>query len=186
VLVHGLKDNAKKMARLARHLGKEGRDAHCCDLIPSWGQVGLESLAEQLRDFVGSSVPPEQPFDLVGFSMGGLVSRYYLQRLNGLQRVRRFVTISTPHRGSLLARFVSNPGCRQMRPGSAFLQDLARDEECLATTRFTSLWTPLDAMVLPPSSSVVSGARYRKIWCLAHPLMVWESSCLQAVTEALD
>lgn len=185
VLVHGFKDDAAKMRRLARHLQAEGRQPHSCTVAPSWGQVGVDALAEQLKAFIEASVPDGQPVDLVGFSMGGLVSRYYLQRLGGLERVRRFVTIATPHGGSLWAWLLPNAACRQMRPGSAFLLDLARDADRLAPTGFTSFWTPFDAIVLPAKSAVLPAARCRKIWCLAHPLMVREPRCLRAVAEAL-
>ncbi len=39
-------------------------------------------------------------FDLVGHSMGGLVSRYYIENLLGYDHVRRLITIDTPHWGS--------------------------------------------------------------------------------------
>jgi triacylglycerol lipase len=186
VLVHGLKDSAKKMARLARYLDSEGWRTHSCDLVPSWGQVGLEVLARQLRAFVADRLPADEPFNLVGFSMGGLVGRYYLQRLDGLARVRRFVTIATPHRGSLLAYAFGNPGFRQMRPESEFLKDLDRDVDRLAAAGFTCLWTPLDLVVLPANSSVVPTARCRKIWCIGHPFMVWQRHCHRAVAQALE
>ena len=63
--------------------------------------------------------------------MGGLVSRYYVQRLGGIERVRRLITISTPHQGTLWAHMVGNPGSRQMRPGSAFLSKLNHDAAML-------------------------------------------------------
>ena len=186
VLVHGLKDTARKMARLARYLDAEGWPTYSCDLAPSGGQVGMDELAGQLDAYVQRTLPPEEPFNLIGFSMGGLVGRYYLQRLNGLERVHRFVTIATPHRGSILAYLHGNPGFRQMRPGSDFLKDLDRDADLLAATGFTSLWTPLDVMVLPASSSVIPPARCRKVWCLAHPCMVWQRHCHRAVAESLE
>lgn len=186
ILVHGLKDRATKMARLARYLEEaEGRRTHCCELTPNWGEKGLECLAEQLRAFVEERVPGGERCDLVGFSMGGLVGRYYLQRLGGLERVRRFVTLATPHRGSLLAWLFRTPGIRQMRPGSDFLEDLNGDAARLTAVGFTSLWTPFDTMVLPASRSVLPAARCRRLWCLAHPLMVWQRHCHRAVAEAL-
>lgn len=46
---------------------------------------------------------------LIGHSMGGLVSRYYIECLGGWQSVRRLYTLGTPHRGSLNALgFLSN------------------------------------------------------------------------------
>lgn len=187
LLIHGIKDNASKMERLARYLRAEGRESHTLSLVPSFGQVGLDELAKQIASYVDRTFGAEQPIDLVGFSMGGLVSRYYVQRLGGDQRVRHLVTISSPHRGTLFAYLVPNAGCRQMRPGSAFLRDLNGDaDRVFRRVRFTSFWTPLDLIILPAASSIVPSATCRHIWCAAHPLMVWEPRCLRAVAEALE
>ena len=144
-----------------------------------------EQKYAELQTRIDDLFPKEQPLDFVAFSMGGLVCRYYLQRLGGLERTGRFVTISTPHRGSWLAWLLFNTGGRQMRPGSPFLRDLARDADRLEATRFTSLWTPLDVMIVPSNSSVIPEARCRKIWCLMHPLMVLEPRCLRAAAQSL-
>jgi triacylglycerol lipase len=185
ILVHGLLDSSRKMARLARHLRELGREAHTLDLVPSWGKVGLEKFAAQVAAFVEKTLPPGRRFDLVGFSMGGLVSRYYLQRLGGLERVDRFISIAAPHNGSLLAWLIPTPGCRQMRPGSAFLRDLESDVDRLGKLQFTSIWTPFDLMIVPAHSSILSCAKNRLLWCLAHPLMVLQPSALRAVEAAL-
>ncbi|MEA3207122.1 MAG: triacylglycerol lipase [Chthoniobacter sp.] len=186
LLIHGIKDDARKMERMARHLRQEGREVHTMSLRPSWGQKGLDELAVQIAAEADRLFAPDQTFDLVAFSMGGLVSRYYVQRLGGLERVRRFVTISTPHQGTVFAYLIANPGCRQMRPGSAFLRDLASDAHRLEQVQFTSVWTPLDLIILPARSSAVPQARNRKLWIVAHPLMVWQPLALRAVSAALD
>ena len=186
LLIHGIMDNSRRMEPLARYLRAHGRTVHTMSLTPSWGQVGLDELAGQVADFAGKTFAPHERFDLVGFSMGGLVCRYYLQRLGGLERVHRFVTISTPHQGTVMAWLIANPGCRQMRPRSAFLRDLDRDAATLERVRFTSLWTPLDLTIVPAQSSVVAGAQSRRLWCIAHPLMVYQPSCQEAVRVALE
>ncbi len=73
-----------------------------------------------------------------------------------------------------------------MRPGSPFLRDLARDADALRRVHFVSLWTPLDLIILPARSSVVATGDCRRVWCAAHPLMVLQPSCQQAVALALD
>lgn len=46
---------------------------------------------------------------LIGHSMGGLVSRYYLEALGGWEKCRALITFGTPYRGSLNAlNFLSN------------------------------------------------------------------------------
>lgn len=186
VLLHGIYDTARKMERLAGYFRSRGRNAYPFSVAPSSGEVGLEILAAQLQGHIERTFPAGQRIDLVGFSMGGLICRYYLQRLGGLGRVRRFVTISTPHRGSLLAWLVENPACRQMRPGSRFLRDLASDVGRLAVAGFTSLWTPFDLMILPANSSVIPEARCKSIWCIGHSLMVWDERSFRAVAAALE
>jgi triacylglycerol lipase len=128
---------------------------------------------------------PEQKFDLLGFSMGGLVSRYYLRRLNGIARVRRFISISCPHNGTLIAFLRSNAGARLMRPGSPFLSDLNSDTSVLDRIRVTSIWTPFDLMTFPASSSLVAFGRSVRVGVLAHPLMIRSRRVLRSVLRAL-
>ena len=64
--------------------------------------------------------------------MGGIVCRYYLQRLGGIARVDRFVAISAPEHGTWWANtcpaeLLRWPGVAQLRPDSAFLRDLNSD-----------------------------------------------------------
>ena len=185
LLVHGLKDNARKMEPMARYLRYQGWDARTITVSPSWGQKGLEELAGQVAKYIDAHYPKDQKIDLVGFSMGGLVSRYYLQRLGGLDRVQRFVSISAPNRGSILAWLIPNAGCRQMRPGSAFLRDLDSDADSLKKIEFTSFWTPFDLTIIPAHSSVMPQARNHRTLVLMHPLMVWQKSCMKWVACAL-
>ncbi len=153
VLVHGLWNTAGIFSILKAHLENQGWSVYALSMTPNNGDAPLETLAEQVALFINKCVGPEQPIDLVGFSMGGLVSRYYVQRLGGLSRVQRLVTVSAPHRGTALGLLSDRPGVRQMRPGSVFLKSLNQDRHQLETLRFVSLWTPFDLLILPPWSS---------------------------------
>ena len=50
---------------------------------------------------------------------------------------------------------------------------------------FTSLYTPMDLVILPATSSRMKQARNISVPVLAHPLMVLDGRCLRAVVEAL-
>jgi triacylglycerol lipase len=184
LLVHGFADSQRNLRWMARHLQREGWEVHLLSLTPNLGQKGLEPLAGQIDAYARQEFGTRR-FDLVGFSMGGLVSRYYVQRLGGLDRVDRLVTLSAPHNGSLLANLVPNQGCREMRPGSPFLRDLASDADKLEALKFTSFYTPFDLVILPPSSSEMPQARNVRLMVAAHPFMVLDRRCLRAVAEAL-
>jgi triacylglycerol lipase len=188
LLVHGIADSERNMRWMARYLRKEGWEVHTMSLTPNWGQHGLEPLAGQVAAYAHAEFG-DRRFNLVGFSMGGLVGRYYMQRLGGIDRVDHFVTLSAPHHGTALANLsvmlVSNQGCHEMRPGSPFLRDLACDADRLKEVKFTSLYTPFDLVILPPQSSEMPQARNVRIPVAMHPLMVLDPRCLRAVEEAL-
>ena len=184
VLVHGIYSSSGDLARLASHLRREGRTVFLLDFATCDGACLLEDLAAELHSFVEEHVPTGA-FDLVGFSMGGLVSRYYLQRLAGEARVTHFVSLAAPHAGTVLARLLARPGVLQMRRGSAFLRDLERDQDRLRTLKVTSLYTPLDLMIVPARSSELRHARNVRIWALTHPSLILEKRCLRAVSAAL-
>src|SRR5688572_19753710 len=109
ILVHGIHSDAGCMRRLEKHLRAQGRLVFSPSLRPCTGSARLEVLASQLAEFADHHVPGRK-FDLVGFSMGGLVSRYYVQRLGGLKRVEHFVTMATPHQGTKMAWLHPGPG----------------------------------------------------------------------------
>ena len=118
--------------------------------------------------------------------MGGIVSRYYVQRLGGIERVQRFITISSPHQGTTVAHLSQLPGCRQMRPSSFLIQDLNQDVEMLEQLNFTSIWTPFDLMIVPAKSSRLPVGREVVLPVAAHAWMLKDSRCIQAVVAALS
>jgi len=185
-LVHGFKDTGSKMRRLADFLRRQGRPAHAVTLQPSWGEVGIDTLAEKLKATIEAETGPDGPIDLIGFSMGGLISRYYVQQLGGVERVKCLFTIATPHRGTWNAHWLSRPACLQMRPGSAFLRDLNADLSALERVSFLSLWTPLDLMIVPAHSSRMAVGGESIHWVVAHPLMVWQRSVWRKIEAALS
>jgi triacylglycerol lipase len=186
LLIHGITDTSDKMRKIASYLDDRGWPVQTIDLTPNNGDSRLEILAEQVADLISRTFAPHQPIDIVGFSMGGLVARYYIQRLGGIDRVQRFITLSTPHRGTMAAYFSERPGCVQMRPDSKFVRDLNRDAHVLNQLNFTSIWTPFDLIILPPSSSQLGIGTEIMFPVAAHPLMVFDRRCLEALSNALS
>ena len=186
LLIHGINDTEAVFHSMSRYLTRLGYSVHSFSLTPNNGHLGLEYLAAQVSSYVASTFAPDQPFDLVGFSMGGIVSRYYVQRLGGIAQVKRFVTIASPHQGTWIAYGSERPGCRQMRPGSAFLQDLNQDAEILSQLDFTSIWTPLDLMIVPANSSLMPIGQSVPVWVPSHAWMVSHPQSLQAVASCLQ
>jgi triacylglycerol lipase len=185
LLVHGIADSAASMQMLRARLARDGRESLPITLKPGDGRISLEALSLQLRDYVQTHFSAREKIDLVGFSIGGLVCRYYIQMLGGSSRVDRLVTISTPNHGTLLARLSGRAACKEMRPGSHFLRKLNEDCSILGEVEITSLWTPLDLIIIPAKSSRPPIGINKPIPVLAHPLMILQRRPLEEVANAL-
>lgn len=186
LLVHGINDTGAVFNKMARYLGKQGRIVSALDLIPNNGSELLDKLAQQVANYVNTNFAPEQPLDIVGFSMGGIVSRYYIQRLGGIERVKRFITISSPHFGTNIAYATRLAGAVQMQPNSDFLNDLNSDVGMLKKLNFTSIWTPYDLMIVPAKSSKIPFGKEVVLPVAFHPWMLTDDRTLEIVAEALD
>ncbi len=186
VLVHGIFDTYQVFDTMASHLRENGWQTHSFNLEPNNGDVGLDELAVQVADYIASNFTPTESLDLVGFSMGGIISRYYVQKLGGIKRVQRLVTISAPNHGTVTAYFPQNIGGKQMRPQSQFLQDLNRDVAILEKINYTCIWTPFDLMILPATSSKMPVGEEIVLPVGLHPWMLTDPQCIESVATALS
>jgi len=185
LLVHGINDTGAVFNKMAFSLRQQGLSVHTVDLIPNNGSEVLEKLAQQVANYVNDTFATAQPLDIVGFSMGGIVSRYYIQRLGGINKVQRFITISSPHKGTIIAYGTWLAGAVQMRPNSDFINDLNADFKMLKQLNFTSIWTPYDLMILPATSSRLGIGKEVTIPVILHPLMLTDTRTLTIVADAL-
>ncbi len=122
---------------------------------------------------------------LVGHSMGGLVARAYLRRYGGA-KVHCLVTIGTPHHGSMHAWLFPGICLAQMRPGSAWLAELNRDEPTLAPVPVVSLWSWHDSMVAPQASSCLAGAANIELTGIGHNALLGDAQVFGLVAAELE
>lgn len=186
LLVHGIWDTAKVFRRMIPFLKERGLEVYDLDLAPNNGTKGLDDLAQQVVSKAEAAFGKEQAFDLLGFSMGGIVSRYYVQRLGGISRVQRFITLSAPSHGTVIAYFNQGLGCVQMRPNSSLLKDLNSDAAMLSQINFTSIWTPYDMMIVPADSSRMPVGENVVVPVMNHAWMLTDEKSLSAIATALS
>lgn len=156
VLLHGFIDNRSVFVLLRRSLVQHGRrqvtslnySPLTCDIRTAAESFGRH--IEEICERTGSA-----RVDVVGHSLGGLIARYYAQRLGGDRRVRTLVTLGTPHAGTGAVPLANaHPIVRQMRPGSGLLAELARPAPG-CRTRFVAFWSDLDQVMDPPETARV-------------------------------
>ncbi|HEX3706658.1 MAG TPA: alpha/beta fold hydrolase [Mycobacteriales bacterium] len=153
LMLHGMVDNRSIFALLRRNLRRRGFGRVVTMNYRIWTS-DVRSAARQLAETVEAICEQTgyERIHVVGHSMGGLVARYYVQRLGGDARVHTVVTLGTPHRGTHIARIVPRGVCQQMVPGSDVLTELEEPApEC--QTRFVSFWSDIDALMSPKESA---------------------------------
>ncbi|MGW7055968.1 alpha/beta fold hydrolase [Streptomyces sp. NPDC054887] len=157
VLLHGFVDNRSVFVVLRRSLARHGWH-HLESLNYSPLTCDIRTAAELLGRHVEEicARTGHARVDVVGHSLGGLIARYYVQRLGGDVRVRTLVTLGTPHAGTAVAPPMSaHPLVRQMRPGSDVIEELRRPATS-CRTRFVSFWSDLDQLMLPVTTARLS------------------------------
>lgn len=179
LLVHGIWDTGARLRPLRRALEEADLGPIVAiDLSPNDGRAPILELAAQVdraaRELAERA--GRERVDVVGFSMGALTTRTFIQKLGGKHRVRRFVSISGPHAGTATAYAIPFAGVREMRPRSALLRELEADPDPWGACEVHVLYTPFDLMILPATSSRLPGARSETVvpvalhrWMIEHP-----------------
>ena len=185
VLVHGIFGDSSQMDPVRKRLEKQGFECFSPSLKPADARDGLEVLADQLKKEIDLHFDEREPFAIIGYSMGGIVSRHYLQHLGGSRRCAAFITISSPHQGTRVAWLYPGKGAAQMRPGSEFLARLDASQDSLGGLEVVSYRTPMDLVIVPDRNSVWDRAENLDFPVAMHPLMLRSRRVLSDIEHHL-
>ncbi len=152
LLVHGFADNRSAFTVLGRALRRRGSGVvHCLNYSVLTALTGdVRSAAHELGREVERicEATGAERVHVVGHSLGGLVARYYVQRLGGDARMHTLVTLGTPHHGTLTAYLLPTPVLLQLRPHSDIMTELAAPAPG-CRTHFVAVWSELDEWIVP-------------------------------------
>ncbi|MFD0528634.1 esterase/lipase family protein [Kitasatospora arboriphila] len=126
LLLHGFVDNRAVFGPLRRDLHRHGwTHLHALNYSPLTRDVRAAAVLLARHVEWAAQAHGGRPVALVGHSLGGLIARYYVQRLGGHELVPEVVTLATPHEGTTAALLPNPfPITRQLRPGSDLLAEL--------------------------------------------------------------
>lgn len=159
VLLHGFADNRSVFLLLRRALLRDEPAALPRRTVASLNYSPLTCDIRAAAELFGRHVTEVRKrtgadrVDVVGHSLGGLIARYYVQRLGGDAAIRTLVTLGTPHSGTRVAPLAdAHPIVRQLRPESPVVAEL-RQPAPGCRTRFVCVWSDLDQVMVPTSTA---------------------------------
>ena len=152
ILIHGLWNNSSIFSSISSKLDDIGVEYFAPTLKHSYGMTSIIDLTNILNELILEKYGLEKKLDILGFSMGGIIGRFWLQKFNGYKRTRRFISIGSPHKGTFIAQLVPKfpfRGISEMKIKSKFLRELAKNDFLLDAIECINFFTYWDFMVFP-------------------------------------
>jgi triacylglycerol esterase/lipase EstA (alpha/beta hydrolase family) len=148
-----------------------------------WAVGDIEQSAQQLSDFVRQVLSETRAtkVDIVGWSQGGMMPRWYMRFDGGASYVHKLVGLAPSNHGTTVDGLFSLinadtalglPGplsvigctaCDQQEIGSSFLQTLNAGRDTLPGVNYAVIETQDDEVVTPYSSAFLSGPAVENI-----------------------
>jgi triacylglycerol lipase len=181
-------DTPRIFDRLVEHLGPSPRPLLLPTLPLRFGMTPITDSATKLAASIEEHFGVHQPVDVLGYSMGGVIARTWLQLLGGNRRTRRFISVGSPHHGTLTALpWPRRPmaGIADLKQGSALLQRLNSDLASLEAIECCSFYSGLDLVVLPGWRAVLPVGQQRRLPVLTHPQLLRDRQALEPLAAEL-
>jgi pimeloyl-ACP methyl ester carboxylesterase len=147
----------------------------------------IEDHAEGLKGFVDSILRTtgETRVDIVAHSLGGIISRYAIQRLGLRDTVRTLVTMATPHQGTYAAQYANTTLTRSLRPASDVIRNLNAEDLTDYPMRFFSIFSDRDVYVVPAEGMTHPGAENVFLPDVSHSQYLVSAQVFRVVSSCL-
>lgn len=146
----------------------------------------IKELAFEFGEFVRYACKQKgaQSAVVVAHSMGGLIARYYLQKLAGDKYIEKLITLGTPHHGTRMAYAVLHTHAAwQMLPNSVFIKELNESTDFL--DRIVSIRAKSDLVIKPKTSPILEGAKNIEVNVIGHVSLKRSAEALQVLKKEL-
>jgi pimeloyl-ACP methyl ester carboxylesterase len=184
VLVHGYSQNRVGFLRVARALRRAGLGPIFAINYP-W-HLPVEKNAARLARFVDRVLAETgaPAVDLVAHSMGGIISLVYASGPSARGKVRRLVTLASPHAGVAWRGPILGASGQDLRRGSALLSRLGHEQ---VPTRVLSIYSTHDNVVHPAATSALAarGGEDREVGEAGHLSILFDPRAIDEVVTFL-
>lgn len=174
VLVHGFLCNRGLWNRWVPALRDNGVPHIAVTMEPPF--AGIDGNVATVNDaIVRATQATGSPPLIVCHSMGGLAVRAWWRAhaASAASRVQGVITLGSPHHGTFTAQLASGDNARQMRQASAWLRELAEEENDGRRRYFTCFYSHCDNIAMPASTGALPGADNRHLDGVPHVALAY-------------
>lgn len=122
---------------------------------------------------------------IVAHSMGGIIARYYLQKLQRDGEIATLITMGTAHQGAHLSRFSPLPHLKELAPGSRIL-DALNACPLPQTTKAVNLYGSHDWILQPKSVALWEGIENHELQGIGHLGILFSRRAVKQIIRHLD
>ena len=188
ILIHGLWNTSSIFSFITSKLDELGVDYFAPTLNHSFGMTSIVELTNLMDQLILAKYGLQQEIDVLGFSMGGIIGRYWINKFNGYKRTKRFITIGSPHNGTLASQLVPKypfRGISEMKINSSLLRDLAKYDYFLNDIECISFFTFWDLMVFPGWRAHLNVGEKISLKILKHRNLVRNPAAVERILERI-
>ena len=188
ILIHGLWNTADIFSFITSKLDELGIEYFAPTLKHEYGMTSIIELTNRFNELILAKYGLEKEIDILGFSMGGIIGRYWITKLNGFKRTRRFITVGTPHKGTLTSQLVPKypfKGISEMKINSLFLKQLSNYDYLLNDINCISFFTYWDIMVFPGWRANLNSGEKISLKIYKHKNLVRNPAAVKIIIDSL-
>lgn len=188
LLVHGLACNRGTWFWFRRQLEQRGYRVYTVDYTPPFAPIATYApqIARAIDEILLAT--GAKRLVLIGHSMGGLVSRAYLDQFGG-DKVVHVITLGTPHLGTWMTNLAVGPNVRDMAEDGPWLAGLREREAARSAhlyANFTCAYTYHDNLVASQTNAALPSAKYIALSGIGHLSLVLSSGVVRHVLAVLE
>ena len=188
ILIHGLWNTSSIFSLISSKLDEKEVEYFAPTLNHAFGMTSIVELTNLMDQLIVEKYGLEQEIDILGFSMGGIIGRYWINKFNGHKRTKRFITIGSPHNGTLTSQLVPKypfRGISEMKINSSLLRDLANYDYFLNDIDCISFFTYWDLMVFPGWRANLNVGEKISLKIFKHRNLVRNPAAVERIIERL-
>ncbi len=185
LFVHGILHNRATFAWLVQRLALAGwRDFREMNLMTTFHSIPrmAEQVGEAVENLRARYRVPQ--VNIIAHSLGGIISRYYIQLEGGDGLVKNLITLGTPHRGTELSKLSILSNVRELNPESAIIRRLNAGPPP-KVTQGLAISGQLDVMIRPRSNAWWKGVRNVELKKVGHAGLLFSGRVAKLICSRL-